>query len=144
MSERMTTARRRWPWRSGRRADPVPEEPAETTDEADAAGEPELELPDPPATDEEPWPDDPADGRSQVDICFVFDTTGSMSDKIDGLTRCMVEFVGALAELALNWRITAVPFGDLTVKGDRVVGDLPFVNTRAQAEDMLRTLPRFS
>ncbi len=24
-------------------------------------------------------------GRAQVDICFVFDTTGSMSDKITGL-----------------------------------------------------------
>lgn len=79
-----------------------------------------------------------------VDICFVFDTTGSMSDKIDGLVRCMVEFVDELAKLKLDWRITAVPFGDLTIPGDRVVDGLPFVTTRAQGERLLRTLPRFS
>jgi hypothetical protein len=79
-----------------------------------------------------------------VDICFVFDTTGSMSDKIDGLVRCMVEFVQELSRLSLDWRITTVPFGDLTVPGDRVESDQPFVANRETAEKQLRTMPRFS
>ena len=79
----------------------------------------------------------------EVDVCFVFDTTGSMSNKIDGLMSCMVDLVTELAGLSLDWRITAVPFGDLTVPGDRVVRDLPFVATSDQAEHLLRTMPRF-
>ncbi|MFI1955915.1 vWA domain-containing protein [Streptomyces xinghaiensis] len=83
-------------------------------------------------------------GSNLVDVCFVFDTTGSMYDKIDGLVNCMSEFVGELARLRLEWRVTVVPFGDLTVPGDRVVDDLRFVSTRDEAQQMLRTLPRFS
>lgn len=79
-----------------------------------------------------------------VDICFVFDTTGSMSDKIDGLVRCMVELVQELARLDLDWRVTTVPFGDLTIPGDRVVGSQPFVSTQAAAEAQLRSMPGFS
>ena len=80
----------------------------------------------------------------QVDVCWVVDTTGSMSDKINGLTQCMVDFVAELAKLKLDWRSTAVPFGDLTVPGDRVVGDLPFVSDRQAAEQMIRNLPHFN
>lgn len=79
-----------------------------------------------------------------VDICLVFDTTGSMSDKIDGLVHCMVDFVHEMAELGLDWQLTVVPFGDLTVPGDRVVEDLPFVTTGAAGERLIRTMPRFS
>jgi hypothetical protein len=82
--------------------------------------------------------------RRAVDVCLVFDTTGSMSDKIDGLVRCMVDFVGELARLKLDWQLTVVPFGDLTVRGDRVVDDLPFVTTREAGERMIRRLPRFN
>ena len=81
---------------------------------------------------------------SAVDICFVFDTTGSMSDKIDGLIECMVDLVGELSRLSLDWRITTVPFGDLTVPGDRVVEDQPFVTDRESAVQQLRTMPQFS
>jgi hypothetical protein len=87
-------------------------------------------------------PDD--EDRRAVDVCFVFDTTGSMSSKIDGLIACMVEFVGELAELQLNWRITTVPYGDLTVPGDRIVADLPFVRSYDDAVLQLRTMPRFA
>jgi hypothetical protein len=87
-------------------------------------------------------PDD--EDRRAVDVCFVFDTTGSMSSKIAGLTDCMVEFVGELSQLRLNWRITTVPYGDLTVKGDKIVDDLPFVRSYDDAVQQLRTLPRFS
>jgi hypothetical protein len=86
-------------------------------------------------------PDD--ENRGAVDVCFVFDTTGSMSSKISGLIACMVDFVGELSELELNWRITTVPYGDLTVSGDRVVADLPFVRSYADAVQQLNAMPRF-
>lgn len=83
-------------------------------------------------------------GRPLVDICLVFDTTGSMSDKIDGLILCMTGFVDRLAGLGLDWRITIVPFGDLTVDGDRIVGDLPFVRSVIAAKALIRRMPRFN
>jgi hypothetical protein len=82
--------------------------------------------------------------QPQVDICFVFDTTGSMSNKIEGLIRCMTGFVDELANLSLDWRTTCVPFGDLTVPGDRVEAQLPFVGNTRQAKEQLRGMPRFS
>ena len=82
--------------------------------------------------------------RAEVDVCFVFDTTGSMSDKIDGLVACMTDFVEAFSQLALDWRCTCVPFGDLTVPGDRVDAQLPFVATADEAKLQLRQMPRFS
>jgi hypothetical protein len=79
-----------------------------------------------------------------VDICIVFDTTGSMSGKIKGLINSMTDFVDELGKVALDWRISVVPFGDLTVSGDRVVLDLPFVTTAEQAKEQLTKMPRFS
>jgi hypothetical protein len=82
--------------------------------------------------------------RPDVDICFVFDTTGSMSNKIEGLIQCMTEFVDELGKMALDWRTTVVPFGDLTVTGDRVDAQLPFVADVTSAKGQLRTMQRFS
>ncbi len=82
--------------------------------------------------------------RRMVDLCFVFDTTGSMADKIDGLVACMVDFVRELSTLSLDWRCSVVPFGDLTVEGDTIVSDLPFVADRAGAEALLRSMARNS
>jgi hypothetical protein len=82
--------------------------------------------------------------RREVDVCFVFDTTGSMSDKIDGLVQAMDRLVGELGRLALDWRVTTVAFGDLTIPGDRIVDDMPFVRTVKEASAQLRSMPRFS
>jgi von Willebrand factor type A domain len=82
--------------------------------------------------------------KAQADVCFVFDTTGSMSDKVDGLINCMSDFVDQLGDLALDWRTTCVPFGDLTVSGDRVETQLPFVKTVSDAKRQLKDMPRFS
>ncbi|MGH9065050.1 MAG: vWA domain-containing protein [Acidimicrobiales bacterium] len=82
--------------------------------------------------------------RSQVDICFVFDTTGSMSDKIKGLVGTMSGLVGDLGSLELDWRVTTVPFGDLTVRGDRIEDGFGFVTTCEEAQAQLRSMPRFS
>jgi hypothetical protein len=81
--------------------------------------------------------------RSPVDICIIFDTTGSMSDKISGLITCMTDFVDELGKMSLDWRISILPFGDLTV-GDRVELDWPFVTTVEQTRKQLRQMPRFS
>ena len=82
--------------------------------------------------------------RRALDLCFVFDTTGSMSNKIDGLVRCMDELVTQLGRLALDWRMTTVPFGDLTVPGDLIMSDEPFVTDAASATQQLRSMRRFS
>lgn len=79
-----------------------------------------------------------------LDLCFIFDTTGSMSNKIDGLVECMDDLVAKLGNLALDWRVTTVPFGDLTVPSDRVVDDEPFVADVPAATRQLRSMPRFS
>ena len=83
------------------------------------------------------------DVSRMVDICVAFDTTGSMSDKISGLTDCMVEFIAELSKLKLDWRFSLVPFGDLTVPGDKVVGNLKFTNNRQDAQSMIMQMPRF-
>ena len=105
---------------------------------------PTLKLPDGSTMSLQPGTRVSFAGRPLVDICLVFDTTGSMSDKIDGLISCMTGFVDRLAGLGLDWRMTTVPFGDLTVDGDRVVGDLPFVHSVIAAKALIRQMPRFS
>lgn len=78
-----------------------------------------------------------------LDLCFVFDTTGSMSNKIDGLVSCMDSLVGDLGRLALNWRVTTVPFGDLTCPGDLIVSDLPFLTDVEAVSQQLMEMQRF-
>lgn len=58
--------------------------------------------------------------QGAVDIVFVIDTTGSMSDKINGLLATSQTFVGRIAEKNVDWRIAIVAFGDLTVRGDKI------------------------
>lgn len=85
------------------------------------------------------------DNRSRlIDIVAVFDTTGSMSNKIQGLVESMARIVSGLGGLQLDWRFTCVPFGDLTIPTDRIVADLPFHRTVGSAQNQLRSLPRFS
>jgi hypothetical protein len=83
-------------------------------------------------------------GKPQADICLVFDTTGSMSDKIEGLVVTMSRLVGDLDSLGLDWRVTTVPFGDLTVRGDRIEEGFGFVDDCTAARSQLRSMPRFS
>jgi hypothetical protein len=90
-------------------------------------------------------PDTPVTaGPSLADICIVFDTTGSMSGKINQLIECMTGFADELGSLSLDWRISVVPFGDLTEPGDRAELQWPFVTTAAQAKPQLREMPQFS
>ena len=82
--------------------------------------------------------------QPMADICIVFDTTASMGGKIEGLVDCMAGFAGDLAGLSLDWRMSVLPFGDLTVPGDRIVAGLPFVASAAEATSQLRAMPRFA
>jgi hypothetical protein len=82
--------------------------------------------------------------RPMADISIVFDTTASMSGKIDGLINFMADFAADLAQLSLDWRLSVVPFGDLTVPGDRIDAGLPFTASVPGAVSQLRTMPRFA
>lgn len=57
-----------------------------------------------------------------VDIIFVFDTTGSMSNKIHNLKLAMQELVDETKKLALDIRFALITFGDLSYPsgGDRI------------------------
>jgi Mg-chelatase subunit ChlD len=60
-------------------------------------------------------------GSARADIVFVIDTTGSMSDKIEGLLQTCQKFVDEIAQRKIDWQIAIVGFGDLTVEGDKIV-----------------------
>lgn len=79
-----------------------------------------------------------------VDVVFVFDTTGSMGGFIDGLVAAMGKFIEVIAEKNLDWRMTAVPFGDLFVPGDKIISNLPWVSSVDSARSQLKQMPRFS
>jgi len=86
----------------------------------------------------------PVEGASggKLDLVFVIDTTGSMSDKIDSLLETCQRFVDELAGLSLSHRIAVVAFGDLTVPGD----DITTFGFTSRVEEVKRTLgniPRY-
>jgi hypothetical protein len=77
-----------------------------------------------------------------VDLVFVIDTTGSMSDKIDGLLATCERFVDAFSTLDLNHRIAIVAFGDLKVPGDKIVRT-QFTDKVRVVKKSLRKIPRY-
>jgi len=83
-------------------------------------------------------------GRQRgVDLVFVIDTTGSMSDKIEGLLESCERFVGEFAELGLDHRMAVVAFGDLTVPEDRI-SVVKFTDRIETIKSALRKIPRYS
>jgi Mg-chelatase subunit ChlD len=81
-------------------------------------------------------------GRPQADLVFVIDTTGSMNDKIDGLLEACSTLTDRLAEKNLDWRIAVVGFGDLTVRGDKIVVT-DFTDRVEVVRRLLKRIPRF-
>jgi hypothetical protein len=81
--------------------------------------------------------------RAKADLVFVIDTTGSMEDKIDGLIRSCQRFVDVLATKRIDWQVAIVGFGDLTVRGDRIVAT-GFSSEVATVRSRLQRIPRFS
>jgi len=78
-----------------------------------------------------------------IDIVFVIDTTGSMSDKIQGLLATCNRFVDELAKLALSHRIAVVAFGDLTVPGDDIKV-FKFTEDVHRVKETLTSVPRYA
>ncbi len=81
--------------------------------------------------------------QRSVDLVFVIDTTGSMSDKIEGLLHSCQEFVADFAGLGLDYRIAVVAFGDLTVPEDRV-SVFKFASDVSTIKSVLQRIPRYS
>jgi hypothetical protein len=77
--------------------------------------------------------------QGKVHITFVFDTTGSMSNKIDALVATLIIFVREMTKLGLEVTFSLVSFGDLTVAGDRIEVEATNV---ADAEDFVGKLQR--
>lgn len=80
---------------------------------------------------------------AQVDLVFVIDTTGSMSDKIAAILRTCSSFVDDFAALGLDSRLGLVAFGDLTVPGDRI-DVFPFTHDIDAFRQQLMQVTRFS
>jgi len=78
-----------------------------------------------------------------VDLAFVIDTTGSMSDKIDALLETCARFVDEFAGLNLSLRVAIVAFGDLTVFGDRIEATA-FTSKVEVAKKSLANIPQYS
>ncbi len=83
-----------------------------------------------------------ATGRG-VDLVFVIDTTGSMSDKIESLLATCTRFVEAFNALQLNHRFAIVAFGDLNVRGDKIQ-NTAFTSSVESTKRSLRRIPRYS
>ena len=83
-----------------------------------------------------------ATGRG-VDLVFVIDTTGSMSDKIESLLATCSKFVEDFNALHLNHRIAIVSFGDLRVRGDKIQ-NTAFTSNVEVTQKSLRNIPRNS
>lgn len=79
---------------------------------------------------------------SRVDLVFVIDTTGSMSDKITGLLDTCAQFVDEFDSLNLRSRIAIVAFGDLTVPGDKIV-KTSFTSKTEVIKKSIQNIPRF-
>ena len=82
-------------------------------------------------------------GSRGVDLVFVIDTTGSMSDKIEGLLTTCAKFVEDFNALRLNHRIAIVSFGDLRVPGDKIQ-NTAFTSNIEATQKSLRHIPRNS
>ena len=78
-----------------------------------------------------------------VDLVFVIDTTGSMSDKIESLLATCSRFADDFNTLQLNHRIAIVSFGDLRVPGDKIQ-NTAFTADVEVIKRSLRHIPRNS
>jgi hypothetical protein len=83
-----------------------------------------------------------AAGGREIDVVFAIDTTGSMSDKIEGLLATCNRFVDELSKLGLAHRLAVVAFGDLTVPGDDITV-FKFTEDIQRVKATLASIPRY-
>ncbi len=79
----------------------------------------------------------------KVDLVFVIDTTGSMSNKINGLLKTCNKFVDQFARIGLDHRVAIMAFGDLKVPEDKIV-TTKFTADINVTKKSLKNIPRFS
>lgn len=82
-------------------------------------------------------------GVARVDIVGVYDTTGSMQDKIAGLVATSQKFVDKLGKSNIDWQMAIVGFGDLTVPGDSIVAT-SFSRKAEVVKQSLQNIPHYS
>lgn len=84
------------------------------------------------------------EGGNQVDVVFVFDTTGSMDDKISALIQTCTRFVEEADGLQLDPQFALISFGDLSVRGggDRIELVVPLTSDIATVKHGLTYIPR--
>jgi Mg-chelatase subunit ChlD len=82
-------------------------------------------------------------GERGIDLVFVIDTTGSMSDKIESLLATCSQFADDFNALELNHRIAVVAFGDLRVEGDKIQ-NTAFTSNVEATKKSLRNIPRYN
>jgi len=84
------------------------------------------------------------EGGNQVDVVFVFDTTGSMDDKISALIQTCTQFVEEAGGLKLDAQFALISFGDISVRfgGDKIELVVPLTPDIAQIKHGLTYIPR--
>ncbi len=83
-------------------------------------------------------------GGNQVDIVFVFDTTGSMDDEIDGLLSTCTQFVSETQSMGLDANFELISFGDISVPGggDKIEVVTPLTGEIERIKFGLSHIPR--
>ena len=83
-------------------------------------------------------------GENQVDVVIVFDTTGSMDDKISALIQTCTQFVEEADGLQLDPQFALISFGDISVQGggDRIELVVPLTPDIATVKHGLTYIPR--
>ena len=81
---------------------------------------------------------------SQVDTVFVFDTTDSMSDKIEALLLTCRQFVDEAESLSLDSHFALISFGDISVigGGDTIETVVPLTGDIKKVKYGLSNIPR--
>lgn len=81
---------------------------------------------------------------NEIDVVFVFDTTGSMDDKIEALLLTCGQFVDEAKSLSLDSHFALISFGDLSVigGGDRIELVVPLTDKIEKIKHGLSNIPR--
>ena len=93
--------------------DPDAVTPEPVTPEPEPEPEPPIDTPEIP----EEVPDDPDKVTGKVELAFVIDSTGSMSDEINNVKSNITTFVNHLATLGVDLKMSIVEFRDITCDG---------------------------
>ena len=81
---------------------------------------------------------------NKIDVIFVFDTTGSMNDKIEALLLTCKQFVDEAKSLNLDPHFALISFGDISVMdgGDTIELVVPLTGDIEKVKYGLSNIPR--